>query len=221
MSHPQTLKALCPGRVIVTDVYLQETVMSHPQTLKALSPGRVIVTDVYLQKTVMSHLQTLKALSPGRVIVTDVYLQETVMSHAQTLKALSPGRVIVTDVYLQKTVMSHPQTLKALCPGRVIVTDTPEHHNVLGVVLASGRDRTYTVLIVCGQDESTEKDIDQCDLSTPRPLVANQLYLPEGLCGHRVVILKTQISSVTTSTIKVNGDKIINDYNKRQQPRFR
>ena len=118
--------------------------------------------------------------------------------------------------------MSHPQTLKALSPGRVILTDTTDHHNVLAVVLQTGRDRTYTVLAVCGQGASTDQAADQCDASTPRPLLVNQLYLPDGACGHRIVTLTaSQITSVTTSTVKVNGDKVINDYNKRQQPRFR
>ena len=109
---------------------------------------------------------------------------------------------------LQKTVMSHPQMVKALCPGRVIDTD-----DTLGVVLQSGRGSTYTVLTVGGQHVT---------IDTPRPLIANRLYLPEGPSAHRVVTLKaSQISSVTSSMIKVNADKIINDYSKRQQPRFR
>ncbi|KAK2149228.1 hypothetical protein NP493_3034g00010 [Ridgeia piscesae] len=121
-----------------------------------------------------------------------------------------------------RTVMSHPQTLKALCPGRVVLTDISDHHNVLAVVLQTGRDRTYTVLAVCSQGASTDQASDQCDTSTPRPLLANQLYLPDGACGHCIVTLTaSHITSVTTSTVKVNSDKIINDYNKRQQPRFR
>ncbi|KAK2180911.1 hypothetical protein NP493_420g03012 [Ridgeia piscesae] len=97
-----------------------------------------------------------------------------------------------------------------------------DHHNVLAVVLQTGRDRTYTVLSVCSQGASTDQASDQCDTSTPRPLLANQLYLPDGACGHCIVTLTaSHITSVTTSTVKVNSDKIINDYNKRRQPIFR
>lgn len=48
------------------------------------------------------------------------------------------------------------------------------------------------------------------------------LFQPEGPCWHDMVDCKADdISVVTTKTLRIDPDKIINDVKKRQQPRFR
>lgn len=47
-------------------------------------------------------------------------------------------------------------------------------------------------------------------------------FYHSGPCSHTVQKLKLEdISSITVKTLKVIPDRIIDNYNKRQQPRFR
>ncbi|KAJ8365238.1 hypothetical protein SKAU_G00140690 [Synaphobranchus kaupii] len=53
-------------------------------------------------------------------------------------------------------------------------------------------------------------------------LYSTTLFIPEGPCSHTVQKLKLQdVSCITTKTQKVISERIIDNYNKRQQPRFR
>ena len=48
------------------------------------------------------------------------------------------------------------------------------------------------------------------------------LFRPEGLAGHAVVDVKPiEIAVITDRVIRVNASRVIDDYRKRQQPRFR
>lgn len=47
-------------------------------------------------------------------------------------------------------------------------------------------------------------------------------FADSGSCSHTVQKLKLEdISSITVKTLKVIPDRVIDNYNKRQQPRFR
>ncbi|MEQ2261817.1 hypothetical protein XENORESO_016259, partial [Xenotaenia resolanae] len=82
-------------------------------------------------------------------------------------------------------------------------------------------NRTFTVLIICekGNEEVDQKGED----STALPHLYNTaLFIPEGPCSHTVQKLKLQeISAITVKTLKVIPERIIDNYNKRLQPRFR
>ncbi|OWF39926.1 helicase SKI2W-like [Mizuhopecten yessoensis] len=129
---------------------------------------------------------------------------------------------------LQTIVLSHPTAIKLLGAGRVVVVDNASHSNVLGIVLqtsSSSSDRTFTCLVICddkhkeGQGET--KSDGNIGLQVT-PVLSNTLYRPEGVCCHQLVVLKAEdIGMITTKTIRVEADRIVNDVRKRQQPRFR
>ena len=123
--------------------------------------------------------------------------------------------------------MSHPAAIKALSAGRVVVIDNGCHSNVLAVVLqssmGSSNTRTFSVLLIC--DKGTKPAAGE---ATPngglrvKPFTAKQLFIPEGVCWHRIVEVKaSDISVITTKTIKVEAEKIIKDVKKREQLRFK
>lgn len=128
-------------------------------------------------------------------------------------------------------MLSHPQAVKSLSPGRVIVVDIDVHRNSLAIILQAGplssKDRTFMTLILTEQSvlaSNTQKNESNkdSDWSLPQPVLTNQLFRPEGACGHAVIQVKTDnISIITTKTLKVNADKIVDDYRKRQIPRFK
>jgi len=109
---------------------------------------------------------------------------------------------------------------KVLTPGRVIVLDNQEYHNSAAVVLAN-KDSSMKVLVLCGSNFSPSVDDDDWS-DLPRPVVSSKLCLPEGTCSQSVTgISVDDIAVVSTKTLKVNADRIIDDVKKREQPRFR
>ncbi|XP_078687037.1 superkiller complex protein 2-like [Branchiostoma floridae x Branchiostoma belcheri] len=128
---------------------------------------------------------------------------------------------------LQKQILTSPHGLKALSAGRVVTVSNHKHNNALGVVLqvtsGSGNEKLFTTLILC------DPSVSESPTSDPRPdhkvtpvLPNSALFLPDGPCGHVIEPLRPEdITMATTSTLKVNADRIVDDVRKRQQPRFR
>ncbi|XP_072890914.1 superkiller complex protein 2 [Hemitrygon akajei] len=139
--------------------------------------------------------------------------------------------LLYTRTSLQKKVMESTSGVKALSAGRVVVVKNQQHRNALGVILQVSGDssnRSFTTLVLCDsrggeeQEEEREGGVDSSTAPTPDQLLANKLFLPEGPCGHTVVKLSlADISSITVKTLRINTDKIIDDFKKRQVPRFR
>lgn len=126
---------------------------------------------------------------------------------------------------LQAVILSHPAAIKALSPGRVVVVDENSHSNALGVVLktsmGTNNERTFTCLVICDKNSS---DVEQNprDPDLVSAITNLNLFQPEGPCWHNMIDCKADaISLVTTKTLRIDPDRIINDVKKRQQARFR
>ncbi|XP_047460364.1 helicase SKI2W [Mugil cephalus] len=172
--------------------------------------------DTQAHEKRISHLkQTLSSLPP---LDTDGQLSD-LLPYYYTVTELR-----TTTEALQRAIMESVNGLKALSVGRVIVVNNKQHLNALGVILQVSSDsvnRTFTALIICekGNEEVEGKGND--DTAFPH-LYNTALFIPEGPCSHTVQKLKLQdISAITVKTLKVIPDRIIDNYNKRQQPRFR
>ena len=129
--------------------------------------------------------------------------------------------------WFQEVVLSHPAAIKALSAGRVVVIDNDHHSNVLAVVLQSGMGgsnmRTFTVLLICDKgNKPASGETTPSNGWLVKPFTAKQLFIPESVCWHRVMEVKaSDISIISTKTIKVEAEKIIKDVKKREQPRFK
>ncbi|XP_067111688.1 LOW QUALITY PROTEIN: helicase SKI2W [Osmerus mordax] len=145
------------------------------------------------------------------------------------LSDLVPYYHTVTELHisaqaLQKAVMESSSGLKALSVGRVILVNNKQHLNALGVILQVSNDsmnRMFTSLVICekGNEEGAGTAPDTS--STPH-LYNTSLFIPDGPCSHTVQKLKQQdISAITVKTLKVIPERIIDNYSKRQQLRFR
>uniref|UniRef100_A0A671WY73 SKI2 subunit of superkiller complex n=1 Tax=Sparus aurata TaxID=8175 RepID=A0A671WY73_SPAAU len=129
-----------------------------------------------------------------------------------------------TKEALQRAILESVNGLKALSVGRVVVVNNKQHFNALGVILQVSNDsvnRTFTALIIC--EKGNEEGDGKCNNSDAFPHLFNTaLFIPEGPCSHTVQKLKLEdVSAITVKTLKVIPDRIIDNYNKRQQPRFR
>lgn len=128
-----------------------------------------------------------------------------------------------TTETLQQAVLESVNGLKALSVGRVVVVNNDQHHNALGVILQVSSDavnRTFTTLIIC--EKGNEEPAENRSNKSSAYIYSSALFIPEGPCSHTVQKLKlSSISAITTKTLKVIPERIIDNYNKRQQPRFR
>ncbi|XP_058028782.1 superkiller complex protein 2 [Ahaetulla prasina] len=134
---------------------------------------------------------------------------------------------------IQRRVMESMNGLKALSVGRVIVVSNQEHKNALGVILQVSSDatnRVFSTLVMC-EKNSMERDLAEgqelnrppsAEVPLPEDLLHTKLFLPEGPCGHTIKKLgPADILGITTKTLRVNADRILEDFRKRQMPRFR
>ncbi|CAL8373711.1 unnamed protein product [Boreogadus saida] len=145
------------------------------------------------------------------------------------LSDLVPYYHLVTELrltasVLQRATLESVSGLKALSTGRVIVVNSNQHPNALGVILQVSSDsvnRTFTALIICEKGNEEEEEGSSSNPAPP-PVHTSALFVPEGPCSHTVQKLKpTEISGITVKTLKVIPDRIVENYSKRQQPRFR
>ncbi|MGH0179196.1 UNVERIFIED_CONTAM: hypothetical protein FKN15_001176 [Acipenser sinensis] len=132
-----------------------------------------------------------------------------------------------TRAALQKRVMESVNGLKALSAGRVVLVTNSLHSNALGLILQVSSDamsRMFTTLVLCERQKEEERPGAQRGAETPTPeeLLSTRVFLPDGPCSHTVEKLKAEdISSITVKTLRINAERIIDDYNKRQMPRFK
>ncbi|KAI4818074.1 hypothetical protein KUCAC02_011439 [Chaenocephalus aceratus] len=132
-------------------------------------------------------------------------------------------RATTTTEALQRAILESVNGLKALSVGRVVVVNNKQHLNALGVILQVSNDsvnRTFTALAIC--EKGNEEEEGKGNTNSFPHLYNTALFIPEGPCSHTVQKLKLQdISAITVKTLKVIPDRIIDNYSKRQQPRFR
>ncbi|KAK9526640.1 hypothetical protein VZT92_015325 [Zoarces viviparus] len=129
-----------------------------------------------------------------------------------------------TTEALQRAILESVNGLKALSVGRVVLVNNKQHLNALGVILqvsSAAVNRTFTALVICEKGNEEEEGNANNNNAFPH-LYNTALFIPEGPCSHTVQKLTLQdVSAITVKTLKVIPDRIIDNYSKRQQPRFR
>uniref|UniRef100_A0A3Q2CAU4 SKI2 subunit of superkiller complex n=1 Tax=Cyprinodon variegatus TaxID=28743 RepID=A0A3Q2CAU4_CYPVA len=202
--------------------------LTYTMILNLLRVEALRVTDMMRRSFSESHRDTQaheKRISQLKQMLASLPPQET----EGQLSDILPYYHTVTELQntreaLQQAILESVNGLKALSVGRVVIVNNKQHLNALGVILQVSNDavnRTFTALIICekGNEEGDGKGEDNA--SFPH-LYNTALFIPEGPCSHTVQKLKLQdISAITVKTLKVIPDRIIDNYNKRQQPRFR
>lgn len=167
------------------------------------------------EKRISELRNTMSSLPP---LDTEGQLSD-LLSYYHTITELH-----ITTQSLQQAVLESVNGLKALSVGRVVIVNNSQHHNSLGVILQVSSDavnRTFTALIICEKGNEEAASDDQSN-KVALPIYSTTLFIPEGPCSHTVQKLKLQdISAITTKALKVIPERIIDNYNKRLQPRFR
>uniref|UniRef100_A0A1I8PA25 Helicase SKI2W n=1 Tax=Stomoxys calcitrans TaxID=35570 RepID=A0A1I8PA25_STOCA len=130
---------------------------------------------------------------------------------------------------LMKFFLTQPKIVKELKVGRVVLISKGKHYNKLGVLLSMkavpGKDTIYRVLVLDHQFKSNEKDdfyrgeIYYKMISlTPQ----YKYFHPEGIGGHTILDLQAaDFVEVTKSSLKIDADVIIRNWEQRQIERFK
>ncbi|KAM9838391.1 superkiller complex protein 2 [Aulostomus maculatus] len=202
--------------------------LTYTMILNLLRVEALRVTDMMRRSFSESHRDTQaheKRIGELKQTLSSLPRQDTegqlsdLLPYYHTVKELR-----TTTEALQRAILESVNGLKALSVGRVVVVNNNQHLNALGVLLQVSSDavnRTFTALIICekGNEEAEGKGGD--NIAFPH-FYNTALFIPEGPCSHTVQKLKLQeISGITVKTLKVIPDRIIDNYNKRLQPRFR
>ncbi|XP_028393122.1 helicase SKI2W-like [Dendronephthya gigantea] len=140
---------------------------------------------------------------------------------------------------LQIATVSSPSGQKLLSNGRIIIISTKQFSTRYAMILnkksqfssleSKNETKTYTVLIACDQNElilSEEKGNkvgDKSEVIVEPYTDTNEIHCPQRPCAHMIIEISEGDIVVITERIKqnLNGEAMINDFNKRQQPRFR
>uniref|UniRef100_A0A6I8NI27 SKI2 subunit of superkiller complex n=1 Tax=Ornithorhynchus anatinus TaxID=9258 RepID=A0A6I8NI27_ORNAN len=130
-----------------------------------------------------------------------------------------------TREVIQRRILESVNGLKSLSVGRVVVARRSEDHNALGVILQVSSDivnRTFTTLLLCERAGAEAEGPPPRRAPSPDDLAGHNLFLPEGPCEHTVAKLHPgDVAAITTKTLRVSGERIIEDFGRRQQPRFK
>ena len=129
--------------------------------------------------------------------------------------------------------MEFPQVMKSLGPGRVVTIYLSKSLYTLALVVQMASKNVarpgLVVLMLCNEadeDESIAQELieqsakDMKMVQQYQPL--KELYLPESPIKHAVVNIPFEvIFNIADHVLEVDCTKIVNDYKKRQIPRFR
>jgi len=147
-------------------------------------------------------------------------------------------------------IFGSPHGQKAMAAGRVVVVSNSNHKNSLAVILQHGSietaarfsssssssktplEKLYTALILCEKSYEDQKLYDKFQRTdTPSGtmgkeendlFVSKKLFLPQGQSGQVLEeILAAHVVDISSKTLKIDIDKIIDNYKKRLLPRFR
>ncbi|KAJ3609359.1 hypothetical protein NHX12_023882 [Muraenolepis orangiensis] len=197
--------------------------LTYTMILNLLRVEALRVTDMMRRSFSESHRDT-QAQEKRISVLKEVLSALPPLETAGQLSDLTAYYHTVTELRHTTAIIQHATLesvsgLKALSVGRVIVVNSNQHPNALGVS-SDSVNRTFTALVIC--EKGNEEEEGSSFSRALRPGYTSALLVPEGPCSHTVQKLKpVDISAVTVKTLKVIPDRIIENYSKRQQPRFR
>lgn len=137
---------------------------------------------------------------------------------------------------LQAHILTHLKYVKELTPGRILLISHKEHINKLGILLnvdTRKSERVFKVLVLCDKMQSSVASSDK-DKSKEQyehdPLwykmlglaSKKKIFIPDGVGGHTVLTMPaSDVIDIVKHKVSVDTNLVIQDWEKRQIPRFR
>ncbi|GJQ84402.1 tst [Trypoxylus dichotomus] len=124
---------------------------------------------------------------------------------------------------LTRILQSH-RVASELVPGRILLITHSNHINKLAMLLSSNTSGTkisYKVLILT-DDRNTTCDNQSDGWYKMLGLARDNIFVPVGTAGHKIIdIYPLDIFEITSKVIKIDPQRILSDWDKRQMPRFK
>lgn len=126
--------------------------------------------------------------------------------------------------------------VKELTPGRMLLISHMEHINKLGILLnvdTRRSEKVFKLLVLCDEVQSfvtssdKDKSKEECEHD---PLwykmlglaSKKKIFVPDGLGGHTILtVTASDIMDIVRNKVTVDTNLVIQDWEKRQIPRFR
>lgn len=134
---------------------------------------------------------------------------------------------------MQESFLSFPQVTRTLQAGRVVTIYISKYRYVLAMVVQVATKlqiaAKLTVLLLCSAEDEEEAvaqslvDVSETKMKTVHIFDGfKDVYLPDPPLKHAVVdISSVLLINITDQVIKTDPVNVLNDYRKRQNPRFR
>lgn len=120
--------------------------------------------------------------------------------------------------------MKNKKVLKDLTPGRVLLITHKHHINKLAVLLniTSRTQVTYDVLILTDETDQIDDSSNADNWFKMLSFITEDYYKPVGVISHEVLtIYSKDIMKICKKSFKIDADLVLNDWKKRQIPRFK
>lgn len=209
--------------------------LTYAMILNLLRVENVSVEDMMSRSFREFNLQIKKP--DNKLKLQDVEKQissmQTLHENLQPLcKFYDVAHAYITEYnnFIPKLILSN-KVFKELKPGRVIKVSYKQHYCKLGVLLSTttmNREPLFKVFVLDhkkndGLDEKVNnKNYGTLWYRMLSLIPSKQNYIPEGVGGHAVIhITVTEILEISKTNIKLDYDKIIQNYEQRQIPRFK
>nr|CAD7586424.1 unnamed protein product [Timema genevievae] len=144
-------------------------------------------------------------------------------------------------------VLTQPRAVREMIPGRILLIYHRTHANKLALLLKSEvfrREPVYKVLVLCNATSMPSGGDIQLEVVRKEPLTPHsspreeepseswykmvgfaagkEVFVPAGVPGHEVLTITAfDVFEITHFLVKVNSALILDDWIKRQNPRFK
>ena len=154
------------------------------------------------------------------------------LSHPAAVKVMSPGRLVIINTSKLSNVLgavlktaSTSTNNEKLYTVLVICDKDSAINSNKGESSAINSNKCESSAIISNKGDFSAINSNKCesqDTDLVKPVTKVKLFQPEGASWHEMVQCRGEnIIVVTTKTIRLDADKIVNDVKKREQPRFR
>lgn len=229
LTYAMILNLICVEKVTIEDMMSHSfrefgKIAKKPENSKQL-------------KAAEEKISSLQTLSEHLTPLCKYY--DVAFDYIQTFNEIMPHLILT------------PKTWKELKPGKILRITFDRHYNKLGILLttpsSTSKEPTFKVLVLDDQSPTSKSDeIVLTTISNPNTnatkqsttsssseqgdlwhrmislIPEKQKFIPEGIGGHAVLQIKsTNIVEIINKNIKAEYTTIMQDYDKRQIPRFR
>jgi antiviral helicase SKI2 len=123
---------------------------------------------------------------------------------------------------LMPKLLGQQKLANELKPGRILVISSGTHYNKLGILLATHKETSFKVLVHVNKEGEQEQPFDELWHRMLGQSSKFQEFQPDLSNNHTVLTIKPQnILKISRTQLKCEQEKVIQNWEQRQIPRFK